>query len=201
MRSSPWRGGRPAAALAALLLAACHTLPPAPATSLAWELRRPQLQGLPHFTLKGRVAVATGSTGFNANLRWIQAAGDARLTLEGPLGVGAVQVSETGGALEVVNSRGERIGDEAARAELRTRLGFEVPLDSLRYWILGVPRPGEAAQENLDPVQQRLDSLDQDGWHVAYGSYTQVSGQVLPARLTLEREAVRVRLVVDDWQL
>ena len=34
-----------------------------------------------------------------------------------------------------------------------------------------------------------------------YGAYADVHGETLPARLTLERDAVRVRLVVDDWQL
>jgi outer membrane lipoprotein LolB len=184
-----------------LALAGCHTLPPATSASPPWDVRRPALQALPHFLLKGRVAVATGATGFNANLRWTQDADTAHLTLEGPLGVGGVQVNASGDTLEVINSRGEHIGNDLARAELRTRLGFDVPLASLRYWILGVPRPGAPVEESLNLEQQRLDGLTQDGWHVAYDAYVDAHGQTLPARLTLEREAVRVRLVVDDWQL
>ncbi len=200
MRSSPSRAS--AAGLVALLwLAGCHTLTPAPSASAPWDLRRPQLQAQEHFVLKGRVAVATGGTGFNANLRWTQDADNARLTLEGPLGVGGVQVNSSGGALEVVNSHGERIDNDAARAELRARLGFDIPLASLRYWILGVPAPNSPAEESLDQPRQRLDSLVQDGWHIGYTGYVEVHGHTLPARLILEREAVRVRLVVDDWQL
>lgn len=182
-------------------VAGCHTLPPAPPAFTPWDVRRPALQAQEHFAVKGRVAVATGSTGFNANLRWTQSADDARLTIEGPLGIGAVQVNASGTALEVINAKGEHISDEMARAELRTRFGFDVPIGSLHYWILGVPRPGSEAQETLDLAQQRLSDLEQDGWHVSYGSYTQVNGQALPVRLTMERESVRVRLVVDDWQL
>jgi outer membrane lipoprotein LolB len=200
MRSSALRAS--AAGLVVLLgLAGCRTLPPATAVSVPWEVRRPALQALQHFAVKGRVAVATGSNGFNANLRWTQDADTAHLTLEGPLGIGAVQVNSTGGSLEVINSHGEHIGDDLARAELRAKLGFDVPLTSLRYWILGVPAPGSPAQEVLDVAQQRLESLTQDGWHVTYGGYVDAHAQTLPARVTLEREAVRVRLVVDDWQL
>jgi outer membrane lipoprotein LolB len=200
MRSSPFRGI--AACLPVLLaLAGCHTLPPATSVSAPWDVRRPELQSLQHFVVKGRVAVATDATGFNANLRWTQEGDNAHLTLEGPLGVGGVQVNSSGDMLEVVNSKGEHIGNDQARAELRTRLGFDVPLASLRYWILGVPQPDSPAQVSLDQALQRLDGLTQDGWHVAYGAYVDVHGQTLPARLTLEREAVRVRLVVDDWQL
>jgi outer membrane lipoprotein LolB len=194
-------GACAAGLLVLLVLAGCHTLPVATSAPAPWEVRRPALQALPQFVVKGRVAVATGTTGFNANLRWTQDADSAHLSLEGPLGMGAVQVSSTGDTLEVINSHGEHIGSDAARAELRSRLGFDVPLASLRYWILGVPRPDAPAEESLDAAQQRLNALDQDGWHVAYGGYVDAHGQTLPARLTLEREAVRVRLVVDDWQL
>jgi outer membrane lipoprotein LolB len=200
MRSSASRGCA-AGLLVLVALDGCHTLPPAASVSAPWDVRRPALQAQQHFMVKGRVAVATGTTGFNANLRWTQDADSAHLTLEGPLGVGGVQVNSSGDTLEVVNAHGEHIGNELARAELRTRLGFDVPLASLRYWILGVPRPDSPAEESVDQAQQRLEGLTQDGWHVAYGAYADVHGQTLPARLTLEREAVRVRLVVDDWQL
>ena len=148
--------------LALLALSGCHTLPVATSASAPWESRRPALQALPHFLVKGRVAVATGATGFNANLRWTQDPDSARFTLDGPLGIGAVQVNSVGDTLEVINSHGEHIGNDQARGELRTRLGFDVPLASLRYWILGVPRPDSPAEESLDPVQHRLDSLTQD---------------------------------------
>ncbi len=64
--------------------------------------------------------------------------------------------------------------------------------------MLGVPDPARPADEMLDDTQ-RLASLQQDGWQIAYGGYTEVKGESLPAKVTLTRENVRVRLVVDDW--
>ncbi len=89
----------------------------------------------------------------------------------------------------------------AAHADLATRLGFDPPLSSLRYWILGVPDPTQPATEELDQRQQRLQGLTQAGWHIDYTLYVAVGGESLPARLTLQRDTVRVRLLVDDWQL
>ena len=85
-----------------------------------------------------------------------------------------------------------------SRAELTNRLGFDPPIDSLRYWVLGVPEPGHPAQESLDS-QQRLATLEQDGWQILYTDYMSVSGEWLPAKLTLQRLGVRLRLVVDGW--
>jgi outer membrane lipoprotein LolB len=187
-------------ATVAVMLASCRTVPvhePAAQTQ-TWEARRPQLQARDRFELKGRVAVATGSEGFNARLRWTQDGKQTRMSLDGPLGAGGVQVTSDGSAVSIVNSRGERLENDAARAELANRLGFDPPLDSLRYWILGVPEPGHPAQESLDP-QQRLATLQQDGWQIQYTDYMSVHGEWLPSKLTLQRQGVRLRVVVDGW--
>jgi outer membrane lipoprotein LolB len=187
-------------AIIAVLLASCRTVPvhEKAAQSQTWEARRPQLQARDRFELKGRVAVATGSEGFNARLRWTQDGKQTRMSLDGPLGAGGVQVTSDGSNVSIVTSRGDRLNSDAARAELASRLGFDPPLGSLRYWILGVPEPGHPAEELLDS-QQRLATLQQDGWQIQYTDYTSVGGEWLPSKLTLQREGVRLRVVVDGW--
>jgi outer membrane lipoprotein LolB len=189
-----------AAAAALVALAGCRTVPPTAPAAPPWDTRRPELQARAHFELKGRVAVAAGSQGFNARLRWGQDGDRARLALEGPLGAGAVHIDAAGSDLDIVTASGARLTGDAARAELSARLGFDPPLTSLRYWILGVPDPACPADETLDPVRQRLSRLEQDGWRIDYGSYVVVGSEWLPARVTLERADVRVKLLVDDWQ-
>ncbi len=181
-----------------LMLAACSTVPVRTPSGQAWTARRPQLQSREHFDLKGRVAVAAGNDGFNARLLWQQTGTRSTVALDGPLGAGGVQITSDGSSLTVVTSRGDHLNDEAARSELATRLGFDPPLASLRYWVLGVPDPARPAQETLDG-QQRLASLQQDGWEIDYPAYISVSGEWLPSRVTLQRAGVRVRLIVDGW--
>ncbi|HYL71846.1 MAG TPA: lipoprotein insertase outer membrane protein LolB [Candidatus Dormibacteraeota bacterium] len=200
MRSSAVRAG---AIIALAVLAGCRTAPQPvslPAAQ-AWETRKPELQASAHFELRGRVAIATGHDGFNANLRWAQDGAHSQLTIEGPLGVGAVQVSASGDDLSIVAGNGTQLDSVAAHRELAARLGFDPPLASLRYWVLGVPDPSRPATEEIDSAQQRLRSLSQDGWRIDYPQYLAFGAQWLPSRLTLQREAVRVRMFVDDWQL
>lgn len=199
------RAGRVLAGLAIIsalgwALTACRTVPVSPAPSVAWSVRRPALQSLGRFGLNGRVAVAVGKQGFNAGLRWSQSGALTRLALTGPLGAGGVEVTADGGDLSVVTSSGKRLGSADARAELEDKLGFEPPLTSLRYWVLGVPDPGAPASVQLDS-QQRLTRLTQEGWQVEYTAYMPVGAEWLPRLLTLRREDVRVRMVVDGWQL
>ena len=197
MRSEALRLG---ATAALALLAACRTVPQAPSPSTSWQERRPQLQAREHFELSGRVAVAAGGEGFNAKVRWTQDGARSQLTLAGPFGVGGAQITAAGDDLTLVTSRGEHVDNAAAHAELAARLGFDPPLASFRYWLLGVPDPNAPASETLDVAQQRLTGLTQDGWQVEYLRYMSAGGETLPARLTLARAAVRVRLLVDNWR-
>lgn len=188
--------------VAVAVVAGCRTAPPIqqPVTaSQPWDVTRPALQARDHFSLKGRVAVAAGKDGFNASLRWMQAGTRSDVSLEGPLGAGGVQITSDGDALSIVNSHGDRLDSDAAHAELDARLGFDPPLSSLRYWIQGVPDPATPAREKVDPQQQRLQGLEQDGWQIDYSGYMPSGGGSLPAKLTLQRAGVRVRLVVDGW--
>jgi outer membrane lipoprotein LolB len=204
MRTAPAataRRARLAAVLAALaVFAGCRSVPPPkPIAASPWPERRAQLQALDTFEIRGRVAVAAGSEGFSARLTWDQAGPRSSIALDGPLGVGGLRVVADGNELNVTTSRGVQLASDEARAELSTKLGFEPPLESLRYWVLGVPDPAQPAIETLGP-DQRLLTLDQSGWHVEYSAYAAHGGDSLPQRMALQRADVRLRLIVEDWR-
>ncbi len=166
--------------------------------ALPWPQSRAQLQALAGFELRGRLGVKAGTEGFSAGLDWQQAGARSTVVLEGPLGVGGVHIVSEGATLTVRNARGQLLDSDAARDELVAKLGFEPPIGSLRYWVLGVPDPSRPATETLGP-EQRLSELQQDGWHVAYTAYMPASVGWLPQKLTLDRGTVRVRVVVESW--
>ncbi len=170
-----------------------------PAPLADWPQRRAQLQSLNPFELTGRVAVAAGSEGFTAHLDWQQRGALTTVDLNGPLGIGGVHVVANGGTLDVETSQGKRLTSDEAHAELDEKLGFDPPLGSLRYWLVGVPDPGSPAAESVG-ANQRLTTLQQDGWQIDYSAYTSAGGDWLPQRMVLHRGDVRVRLIVDHWQ-
>lgn len=190
---------------AAVLLVGCRTVPksfgPAvmPEQAVAgWPDRRAQLQARARFTAQGRIGVMAGADGFNGRMRWIQDGARSTVSLDGPLGVGGVRISNDAGVLAVTTSSGEALDSQAAHDELVRRLGFEPPLDSLRYWMQGVPDPSIPGTETLD-VQGYLDSVTQAGWTVTFNAYMQTLAGALPQKLTIERDAVRVRLIIASW--
>jgi outer membrane lipoprotein LolB len=159
-----------------------------------WEQRLLDLQHASTWQLDGRAAVAVGTQGWQASLNWRQHGADAEVHLAGPLGVGALVLKKTP---DGVSMNGAPPSD-AVLSQLQERLGFEMPLEDLRYWLVGLPNPDTASALQRND-QDRAQQLTQDGWTVDYDRYMPVKGDLLPARLVMSREGVRVRIAVDHW--
>jgi outer membrane lipoprotein LolB len=187
-------------------LAGCQTAPVPVAPSVApeqvvagWPARRAQLQARAQYTAQGRIGVVSGSTGFNGHLRWVQDGARTTVNLDGPLGVGGVRIQSDGTVLTFTDASGAVLDSQAAHDELVRQMGFEPPLNSLRYWIQGVPDPATPGVEMPD-AQGYLGSLSQSDWTITYSAYMQTPGGALPQKLSLVRGAVHVKLSLDSWQ-
>jgi outer membrane lipoprotein LolB len=184
------------AALAAL--AGCATLRHAPQPSGAparWNERITQLEHAPSWQLDGRAAAALGQQGWQASLGWRQSGSSSDLHLAGPLGVGATNIKVTPAGLSLNGAP----PSGAVVAQIQDKLGFDLPLDNLRYWLLGIPDPGIPFDLTRN-AQDRAQRLSQAGWTIDYDEYMPVNGDLLPKRLVLNRADARVRIAVDRWQ-
>jgi outer membrane lipoprotein LolB len=197
-----------AIALAALgvlaLLGGCRTAPapiaiPGPGADAPWPAQRAALEKFDRYALAGKVAVAANGQGFSAALRYEQQPRRADLALDGPLGIGGMRIALEENRLGVTNSRGEALDGEAARAEIERRLGFALPLDELRWWLLGLPAPGQS-DVDAAPDSGEIRGFVQNGWHVAINTRAPALGFSLPQRLTAERGGARLKLFVERWR-
>jgi outer membrane lipoprotein LolB len=161
----------------------------------AWDQRSANLQRADEWQLAGRAAVAVGTQGWQASLDWHQRGVAAEMHLAGPLGVGALVLKQTPAGLSLNGAP----PSDAVLLQLQERLGFELPLTNLRYWLLGVPDPRSAFDLTRND-QDRAAQLTQAGWAVTYDKYVVVGADWLPARIVLVRDAVRVRIAVDHWE-
>jgi outer membrane lipoprotein LolB len=193
-----------AAVSLALLVAGCQT-PAPPSTPVVsaearsrWAQTEQRLAAVRFFDLRGRIA-SSGLGGGSGDLSWVQNDDHFVVQFSGALGLGALRVEGTPQDPVIITKDG-RYGAEDAQAVLRRELGAPLPLDDLRYWVLGLPRPQAPATIALDE-QGRLSQLDQDGWHLDYLDYRAAPiRELLPHRLWLERNGNRWKIVIDEWR-
>jgi outer membrane lipoprotein LolB len=207
------------AALAAALLSACATPPtraPAPDPGAEWAQRQRVLSPIKNWELNGRLSMSAANEGWQASLRWQHRDHRQTINLAGPLGGGALRLTkdEHGASLRDADQQTYRAHD--LRTLMRRMTGWDVPLDGLHYWVLGVPMPEVPRQEQIDDWG-RPKTMHQLGWDIEFLEYTRVGLHDLPAKLFLKRRlpgvdngdidgprgdaVLEVRLVISHWAL
>lgn len=185
--------------LSLLALAACSTPGRRPATDGAVEEGRGTAI-VSHWRATGRVAVKVGDDGLTAQFDWQQEGDRGQLSLHGPFGAGALEVTVTPEHIRLA-SGGEPALEldapfDALDSLMVMHFGFALPLAAMPYWVIGVPQPGLASEgEGRD--------FEQFGWHVSLDRLTWVAGapMSLPGRLEMTRGDTRLRWWVDQWRV
>jgi len=184
---------------AALFITGCAAPRSAPLPAIdGWDTRTAVLGGLDEWEFSGRIAVKTDTDGFNGKLRWTQDSDAFSATVSGPLSIGKVRIEGDKHAVVMTDKDGERTALDDVELELRYRYGWTIPVESLRYWALGIPDPSAPAQTRLNAAGQ-LESLTQRDWAVSISRYAIGGGQPMPKLLTAQNADTRVRLVIDHW--
>ncbi|MBD3658213.1 MULTISPECIES: lipoprotein insertase outer membrane protein LolB [Marinobacter] len=202
----------PAAAVAAgLLLSACSTITMEPLPEgltsqppANWGERSATLKSLTRWELAGKLAVRQPSDSGTAVINhWIQNGEAYDLSLSSAfLGLGQTRLKGVPGFLELTLSDGETYTSSDPESLIEAATGWQLPIDSLVWWVRGLPGPAEDFRLYFDQ-QSRLAMIRQHGWEIRYDRW-QASGNrypELPARITALKGDKRVRLVITDWQI
>ncbi len=188
--------------IAGVWLAGCAT-PPEPGTvsDQSREQRQQALEQINAWQLKGRVAIINGSEAWHLNVEWQQRQEDYRIELWGPFGSGRVQLEGDGQGVRLTDSRQGIYYADDPESLLYEHTGVNMPVSGLRYWILGLTDPRYATRQPRRDQAGRLTAVKQADWQVAFSRYTRVDSLALPDRLSVDRQDLRVKMVVDHWQV
>lgn len=165
----------------------------------SWETRKALLQATDEWEFSGRVGVIAGDDGFNGKLWWRQDGPVFRARISGPIGIGTMFINGHGGEVSLTDSKGETIELDDVENDLEARYGWTLPVESLRYWALGVPDPAAPGDVRLNAAGQ-LSEIEQRAWQVVIDQYREGGGQPMPRRLTARSGDTRVRLLIDEWR-
>jgi outer membrane lipoprotein LolB len=193
------------AALTPLLLAACVPQQvvrnKGDAASIAQqEARERQLASANHWTLVGRLAVSTGNDAGSGNVTWTQNGDHYEFELRAPITGKSFRLTggPDGAVLEGLDGGPQR--GPNAEVLMQRALGWDVPLDELRAWVLGVRASGSNADMSFGD-DHLLSMLQQNGWTVSYINWDATQKPPLPTLIRAQKSPFMVKLVVQSWSL
>jgi outer membrane lipoprotein LolB len=182
-----------ATAYVVLLLSACVSVPPIPGGSYS-KAAREHLYNMQEWRLEGRLAITAPNDSWSANIEWDHLPNSEKIKLYGPLGQGAVVVELTEGVVIIDRGGGNVQTSTQPEQFINQQLGMFVPLQSLRFWAVGLPESGQDYQETTD-------GFVQDGWLVAYKEMQQAGVETMPHKMAVSDEHVKLKLIIDQWGL
>lgn len=176
-----------------LLLMACSTLPEKPVQEyLLADMQH--LQQQQSWRFEGRLAMSDERDSVSAAISWRHHPEGDEIELTGPLSQGRVLVLVSADEVVIDEGDGQRVYPGKVDEVVTAQLGVDMPVNALRYWVLGVNDPGQAYVEHTG-------GFSQNGWQVSFKEMQQVKAQWLPKKVTAEKNKTKIKLIVDQWDL
>ncbi|MBA55846.1 MAG: outer membrane lipoprotein LolB [Pseudomonadales bacterium] len=191
--------------LASLVITGCqiwqttHDMPPPKADQpkLDWVEHVRALTLMQEWQIRGKIGVRTAEDGGSAYLDWSQSFDSFYIMLSGPLGQGSTIVSGNPYGARLETSDGTFISDSPEQLVLE-HTGWHIPIHQLLYWVKGIPAPYGKSEPSYNEYGT-LKTLQQNQWYLEFDRYGEAMGTLLPQKIKITKEDLKVTLIIKEW--
>ena len=159
-----------------------------------------RLSALEHWAVKGRIGLIHGEEGWHAGLSWAQQGAAFEIDLDGPVGQAALRMIGDDQLITLFLPDEAPMSADTPERLVRDKLGWELPVSGMRWWIKGQPQPDANSVNTLDE-SGRLQDIKQTDWRVRFLEYQTVDGIDLPRKMRIEHRELTIKLVLHEWTL
>ena len=170
------------------------------APDTTWEAHARELSRFRNWSMLGVLALRSGGNASRVTMRWRQTRDAYHLRFTGPLGVGLFEIEGSPAGVEARYPNSRRSSADSPEMLLEQEIGWTLPLQGLRYWLVGAPAPDSATSKMEIDDQGRLTHLEQSGWTVVYERYGELDDLALPERVRFSSGSVDATVVVRRWK-
>lgn len=172
-------------------------------TNQSWIQHQQKLEQLNNWSLSGKLAIFLETERQTANIYWQQEGDDYNIQLTTFIGTRVLQVIKNKYGIEITNSDDEVFTGQDANALIQQLSpGLDLPISALQQWIKG--NPGNATYKlNENQQVSELVGMDesQNIWEVKLDDYNIFSDIVLPEKVDLARDNMRVKIAINQWNV
>jgi len=144
----------------------------------------------------GRVSVKQANDAWLANINWQHNEIVDELVISASLSGVLASVRYQGKQVIVETQEGVQVLQN--NEELHSIVGFNPPINYLKYWVRGLTVPNVKLSNDTGFVEEGR-SFNQAGWRVRLYGYQQKDAIWLPYRVSIKNERLKIKLAVEQW--
>lgn len=153
-----------------------------------------ELYGKEVWSFEGRLAVVAEKDSFSATIKWLHAKDEDTIELSGPFGQGRTIIRFN--AYQVYLDDGGEVRQYYGDVDklVSEQLGVKVPVSALKFWLLGLVKPG-------DDYVERDKGFIQLEWLIHYPQMQQVGLLDMPRKIRVTKQKTKLKLIIDQWSI
>lgn len=162
------------------------------------------------FQLQGRIGIQNAGQGFSGKIHWLHKPTQDEIDLFSPFGSQIARIEKTDEQITFSNDQGDHAVAQNEKSLMQKQLGWYVPIEALVDWSLGRTHHFSDKAERIHSIsasetqideQGRFKSFLQDGWRIEYQDYQHTQGYDLPSKLTLRKDDLYLKLIIESWEI
>lgn len=162
--------------------------------------RQQQLTQLTAWNIQGAFSFQRKGQASIANYAWQEKPNNHyTITLESALNLYSVTIEGQPGHVTLLEPKKKVLTATSPEALLQQRLSIRLPVQSLIYWIRGLPTDAPY-QARFDDYGHLID-LTQQGWHIQFSHYTTIQSMDLPSVLQITGHGQKIKIVIKSWSV
>lgn len=186
-----------------ILISACSVRPLQSITDSHWQQRQQQIQSKDKWTIKGRIGIRTPDQSNSSNFSWQHHPQRQQFMLYGAFGNTYADILQTPEKATLALSDDEIYESTDIEALLLRVMGHPLPIEHMRYWIMGIPYPDDSNKLVYDEFGY-LTRIHYQQWTISYKNYQSIASFddiFLPTKITITDGQVILKLSVRNWSM
>jgi outer membrane lipoprotein LolB len=166
---------------------------------LSWPARQKQLNNLKNWNLHSAIGIKNLNQRTAAHVHWQQFENNYILNITSQFNIGGVKIVGDSTGVTLWRSATNKISAQTPEELMYQELGWALPIDNLRYWILGLPAPKLVCTSQFD-AYNHLIYLQQQGWQISYSNFISINNIDLPTAILINNSKLQIKVVIKKWE-
>lgn len=159
------------------------------------------------WALHAKLGIRNGEDSGSVTLHWQQQQDAYRIRVSGPFGQGNAVLTGNNEYITIERPGKAPIFSSDPETLIQDTFGWSLPINQLRYWVVGLRAPTSQASKSLLFDEQYnetglLTQRQQHGWVLRYSRYKPIvslDNQLLAHKVRMHQETATLTLIIKEW--